>query len=485
MPTVVGDRYPDPELFTSGVLLRPKIRVPWWMYWPYRVVKALVKGVGVALNLALYRFGYAGIPALALAYLGLAYDWWVSAGIAGLVVAGLLLWWWRARESFWRWLGWFYLAQWRRWRIYQQNWHATCANLGLAMSFAAAKYYPTIVKVRRDGEGDLVTVRMLNGQIPQQWSQKAENFAHTFNADTCTVRPVESRWARNRVVLHLRVRDSLAKTVVPFPIAAVPDLSALPVAVRAGGRKVCISVITHVLIAGASGVGKGAVLWAILAALASAIRGGWVQVYAFDPKGGVELEPGKALFHRFYYGDPDEMAGALEDLVKLMKRRQAQQRGRGRTHIATTDEPAIVIVIDEFGALTSYVTDKKLKERINAAMSLILSQGRAIGVHVVAALQDPRKEILPFRNLFGSRIALRLVEKSEVTLILDDDALDRGAACHQIPKSLPGKGYMVLEGDPTPEQIRFPYHTDADIAELAAHYAAPHSDGGPGWVVNR
>jgi DNA segregation ATPase FtsK/SpoIIIE, S-DNA-T family len=144
-----------------------------------------------------------------------------------------------------------------------------------------------------------------------------------------------------------------------------------------------------------------------------------------------------------------------------------------------------VIVIDEFGALTSYVTDKKLKERINSAMSLLLSQGRAMGVHVVAALQDPRKEILPFRNLFGTRIALRLVERSEVGLILDDDAVDRGAACHQIPKSQPGKAYMVLEIDPMPVEVRFPYHSDDDIEGLASDYAPAVHANAAGFEVNR
>jgi len=65
---------------------------------------------------------------------------------------------------------------------------------------------------------------------------------------------------------------------------------------------------------------------------------------------------------------------------------------------------------------------------------------------------------------------LRLVEKSEVALILDDDAVDRGAYCHLIPKAFPGKGYMVLDSDPMPVEVRFPYHSDADIAELASAY---------------
>jgi S-DNA-T family DNA segregation ATPase FtsK/SpoIIIE len=104
-------------------------------------------------------------------------------------------------------------------------------------------------------------------------------------------------------------------------------------------------------------------------------------------------------------------------------------------------------------------------------------------VHVVAALQDPRKEILPFRNLFITRIALRLTEKSEVALVLDDDAVDRGAACHLIPKTLPGKGFMVLDDDPSPVEVRFPFHTDTDITELVSAYAPTAS--ASAFEVNR
>lgn len=268
----------------------------------------------------------------------------------------------------------------------------------------------------------------------------------------------------------MRVHDSLAATVAPLAVPAVPDLNALPVAVRSGGAVVRISLITHVLIAGASGAGKGSVLWAIICALASGIRNGLVRVYAFDPKGGVELADGRPLFHRFYFEEPAEMADALDDLVAQMKSRQNTQRGRGRTHTATVDDPTIVIIIDEFATLTAYVGDKKLKDRINLAVSLLLTKGRAMGIHLVAALQDPRKEILPFRNLFGVRIALRLNEENEANLVLDDDAVDRGAACHLIPKSLPGVGYMILEDHPQPVRLRFPYHDDNDVKALASRY---------------
>ncbi|HZM76713.1 MAG TPA: FtsK/SpoIIIE domain-containing protein [Candidatus Limnocylindrales bacterium] len=467
---VQGDKYPDPELYTGHLVLRPKLRLPGWLYYPYLAIKGFLKAAWWIVLFGLYRFGYLSIPAGLAALPFAVYGWRWGVAVVALAAAGLLAWWWRASESFWRLLGWFYLAQWRRWWVYYRNWYATCAGLSLALSFDGEKYFPTICKVRRDSEGDRVTVRMVNGQLPEDWSRKAANLAHTFNAATCLVYPSRSRRRRNRIVLHFRIFDSLAETVAPFAVPAAPAVTELPVAVRGGGRKVTISLTTHVLIAGASGAGKGAVLWAIVSALAAGIRDGMVRIYAFDPKGGVELDPGRPLFHRFYFGEPEEMAGALEELVKVMKQRQATLRGHGRTHMATVNDPTIVILIDEFGALTSYLTDKRLKERINSTMSLILSQGRAVGVHVVAALQDPRKEILPFRNLFSTRIALRLTEKTEIALILDDDALDRGAACHLIPKSLPGKGYMVVEEDPSPVEVRFPYHTDTDITDLASAY---------------
>ena len=123
--------------------------------------------------------------------------------------------------------------------------------------------------------------------------------------------------------------------------------------------------------------------------------------------------------------------------------------------------------------LTAYLPDKGLQLRVKAALSLLLSQGRAPGFGVVAALQDPRKEILTFRNLFPTRIALRLAEDAEVDMVLGDGALDAGARCHEIPQSLPGVGYVRLDGVPEPTRVRFAWVTDPDITDLARAVAGP------------
>jgi S-DNA-T family DNA segregation ATPase FtsK/SpoIIIE len=68
-------------------------------------------------------------------------------------------------------------------------------------------------------------------------------------------------------------------------------------------------------------------------------------------------------------------------------------------------------------------------------------------------------------------VALRTTEASHADMILGDGALDRGAACHRIPDSLPGVGYVYVEGTSEPVRVRFTYLTDPDIRTLATSYA--------------
>ena len=146
---------------------------------------------------------------------------------------------------------------------------------------------------------------------------------------------------------------------------------------------------THLLIAGATGSGKSGALWAILGALGPAIKSGLVQVWALDPKGGMELASGRKLFARFYYGGDDtvrweaDFADALDDAVAILRERQTKLRGWTRLLKPSTEHPFLLIVIDELVSLTGYVTDRETKKRIAASLSLLLSQGRAVGITVV------------------------------------------------------------------------------------------------------
>ena len=142
-------------------------------------------------------------------------------------------------------------------------------------------------------------------------------------------------------------------------------------------------------------------------------------------------------------------------------------------HEPTPEEPLVVLNIDELGALTVYVSDKKLRQRLNAALGLVLTQGRAVGVCVVGAVQDPRKDIVPMRALFTTRIALRLDEPGLVDLVLGRGALARGAACHEIPgdeATGAGIGYVTVDGDPIPGRVRAAYVSDTEIVDMVNRF---------------
>jgi S-DNA-T family DNA segregation ATPase FtsK/SpoIIIE len=217
------------------------------------------------------------------------------------------------------------------------------------------------------------------------------------------------------------------------------------------------------------------VLWAIICGLLPFVRSGLVKIWAVDPKGGMELAAGRRWFDRFARGDSTAAGGyelslalLLEDAVQMMRERQDRLFGVTRLHTPSTAEPLIVLVIDELAALTGWVNDRTMKKRIESALSLLLSQGRAVGVLVVAAVQDPRKEVVPQRGLLPTRIGLRLNEAEDVDLTLGRSARLRGAACDMIPDNLPGVGYVQVDGIAEPVRVRFAHTTDDYLASLAS-----------------
>ena len=250
-------------------------------------------------------------------------------------------------------------------------------------------------------------------------------------------------------------------------------MAALPVGVREDGTPWLLRLVgTHLLVAGVTGAGKGSVVWSILRALAPAIRSGWVQVWAVDGKAGMELAPGKPLFTNLATTVEDGV-DLLEQAVVVMTDRAARLAGQARTHTPSVEEPLLVVLVDEVALLTAYLPDRKLRDRAERALATLATQGRAPGVVLVAALQDPRKEVLGLRNLFPTKVGMRLDEKTQVDMVLGDGARDAGAACHKIPETLPGVAYVKLDGLREPVRVRASYLTDADITQLAATYRAP------------
>jgi S-DNA-T family DNA segregation ATPase FtsK/SpoIIIE len=279
------------------------------------------------------------------------------------------------------------------------------------------------------------------------------------------------------VVLVYQRRDALAAIVPALPVVDDPDLRELPVGVLEDGSPWTVPLAgSHLLVGGSTGAGKGSVIWSLIRAAAPCVHDGTVQLWCVDPKGGMELSAGEAMFTRFAYDDPAEMADLFDAAADLLRTRAARLRGVTRKHTPSRIEPLVVVVVDEMAFLTAYLPDRDLRRRIGQSLSVLLSQGRAVGVVVVAALQDPRKEVLPFRDLFPVRVALRLTEPEQSRIMLGPGAHERGAECERIPVSLPGVGYVVLDGLPNPVRVRAAWVTDDDIAAMAEQYPARRGD---------
>ena len=357
------------------------------------------------------------------------------------------------------------VRDWFRWLFYRRRWKAAMTLAGLAPDYRGQPMLPVLGRVRRVGAVDLIRVGLVTGQAPADFEARAEDLAHAFGARLCRIRAV----GPGVLVLELVRADTLADPIPALPVTGEVDLAALPVGRCEDGSPWRLRLIaTHVLIAGATGSGKGSVIWSLVRALLPAIAAGWVQVWALDPK-RMELSFGRALFHR-YACQAAAMVELLEAAVAVMHDRAEEFGGRTRTFTPSAEFPFLVVLVDELAFLTAYQPERDLRKRAEAAIATLTSQGRSVGVCVVGALQDPRKDVIGLRNLFSTRIALRLDESDQVDMVLGDGARDRGALADQI-SSLPyvgaGVGYVRLEASPDPVRVRAAYVTDADICAMA------------------
>ena len=420
----------------------------WWMILRFIGRHPVLTGFAALLGYTAWRFGWpyavvlVGVVAAAILVLRLVRPSWFRRLISD-----------RIRHD-------------RRQFYYRRRWEPTMTLAGLAPEYRSRILLPELRKVKVCDSVDLVTVKMVTGQTPKNFADQADTLAHSFDVDLCRVRKDKPGW----IVLEFVRADTLAD---PFGIDAMqyPDdveLTALPVGLCEDGTLWRLRLLgAHLLAAGATGAGKGSVLWSIVRALLPAIRDGWVKVWALDPK-RMELALGRGLFDQ-YADQSGDMVELLESAVAEMQKRATKFGGFTRTFTPSREFPFLVIMADELAFLTAYQPDRDLRKRAEAAIATLTSQGRSVGVCVVGALQDPRKDVISLRNLFPSRIALRLDESDQVDMVLGDGARDRGALADEIspvPEVGAGVAYVRLETSPDPVRVRAAFVSDDDIRAM-------------------
>lgn len=327
---------------------------------------------------------------------------------------------------------------------------------------------PRLRRVRVHGHVLVLTIRARAGQTVEDLDAAAPRIASTLSAVTHRTRPVSGVGFGCSTVIELVMADALPDTVR----AAEPDPAPVYEGVRLGRSQIGADWWLqlrgrHTLIAGCSDAGKGSVMWGICCGLAPAVRSDVVRLWGLDLKRGVELKMGADLFSTYAY-TPGEALGVLHALMAVIDERGGVMAGTTRLHQPRPGDPLHVLVIDELAVLTAYA-EASVRKVADRLLAEILTQGRALGVVVVACVQDPRKEVVGMRGLFTQTIALRLRSVEETVMVLGE-GMSKVAPAHRINPAFPGTAWIVEETGAV-DRVRADYWTDWMIQHVAAAYA--------------
>lgn len=321
---------------------------------------------------------------------------------------------------------------------------------------------PRLVRVRTRPHAVELTVRARAGQTLGELEAGAERLATTFAAVSHRVTPVSG----SSVVIELVMLDELAAA----RIAREPDQCEVD-GVRLGRRQSGADWMLrlggrHTLVAGCSGAGKGSVLWGVAGGLAPAIHADVARLWGIDLKRGIELAMGADLFCT-RADTPAEALDVLRALLRVIDQRGASMVGRTRSHEPTRGDPLHVLVIDELAALTAYA-EPEVRKEATRLLSEILTQGRALGIVVLACVQDPRKDVVSMRGLFTQTLALRLRSVEETVMSLGE-GMSRVAPAHRISPAAPGTAWVV-EDTGAADRVRADFWPDELVRQVARKY---------------
>ncbi|UBU19229.1 hypothetical protein [Nonomuraea gerenzanensis] len=409
----------------------------------------------------------AGVAAAGVAWLG----WQLSLVILGGAFTALSTWKTAHPASFAATVGTWTRTWWHKWWIYRRQWNAVLTACGLSTQVKQVVALPKLRSVRSTPYWDHLVVEMQLGQALGGFVKMSDELRLGFKAQRILMKEARPRLLN----VALMQRDPLLETVpasaIPASVEAI-NWRAVPVGIDEFGDPYTVSLLGGCTsCAGTMGAGKAGLEWNILRAIAPGIAAGLVRPVGIDPK-LKELSQARQIFADGDYVGldtpdlPDATLALLERLVEEMGAANAQDGATGeRDFTPRPGRPLTLILIDELAPLLKY-WPRRTRDKIEDALGLLLTQGRAAGFIVIGLIQEPTKDVFTLRDLFARRIALRLPTESHTEAALIEKATDYGAACHTIPESLPGLLFSLQEGARSTVRARLGYVTNQDIAEL-------------------
>ena len=126
---------------------------------------------------------------------------------------------------------------------------------------------------------------------------------------------------------------------------------------------------------------------------------------------------------------------AVRSLAAELRRRERVLRDAMAADVTATEEPRLVVVVDEFRALL------EARPALASVFTDVAARGRSLGVHLVLCTQRPAGSIRDeLATNCGLRIALRVLDPADSTAVIGTP----GAAA--LPKEPAGAALLVRPG---------------------------------------
>ncbi|MBR6535477.1 MAG: DUF87 domain-containing protein [Clostridia bacterium] len=228
-----------------------------------------------------------------------------------------------------------------------------------------------------------------------------------------------------------------------------------------------IAKMPHMLIAGATGMGKSVCINSLLVSLLCKASPDDVKIMLIDPK-KVEFVPYSGIPHLIVpvVTDPKKAAGALHWAVEEMERRYGLIESVGCRNIfgyneVTADDPEkehlcqVVIVIDELADLMMMA-----KNDIETSICRIAQKARAAGIHLIVGTQRPSVDIVTgsIKANIPSRIACKTSSQIDSRTIIDIAGAEK----------LIGRGDMLFApvGISKPKRVQGAFVSDSEVEAI-------------------
>lgn len=228
-----------------------------------------------------------------------------------------------------------------------------------------------------------------------------------------------------------------------------------------------IHKMPHLLIAGATGMGKSVCINSIIVSLLYKSKPDEVKLILIDPK-KVEFGIYKDIPHLYVpiVSNPKKAAGALATAVAEMERRFAIMEEVGVRDIAKYNEitkddpdmefmPQIVIIIDELADLMMTAPDE-----VETSICRITQKARAAGIHLIIGTQRPSVDVITglIKANIPSRIAFTVASQVDSRTIIDIAGAEK----------LIGRGDMLYApvGAAKPLRVQGSYVSESEVESV-------------------